>query len=127
MRKTMLAALICLLTAATAQAADLVWEYSQDDQAKILGFRIIFTDTAAPDIQYSHLVPDPAARRVVDIDHTLHLVPAHEYNFRCRAYNASGESGDSNTVGHTAPAWQPPQNRYPLAGNVNRPTEATVQ
>jgi hypothetical protein len=114
-----------LTLAGSALAADLQWEYSTADEAKITGFRILSTDVNLGKT-YSASFPDPALRTVKDITTTLHLIPSHEYKFTARAYNLAGESPDSNEVSWAVPPWKPPVDSHPVKIEIPAPASILI-
>ena len=122
--KRFLLMILVLAFAGTAAAADLQWEYSQEDEAKIKGFRIHYKDINLSGTAYKKDFPDPSLREVRDITTTLKLWPSHKYSFTCRAYADTGESGDSNEVSWLVPPWKPGPDVTPI--KIEIPAPATI-
>ena len=120
--------LAILVIAPVVQAADatLEWQYAKEDEAKINGFRILYTDVNLGS-KYTHTIADPTARSVENITSTLHLIPSHQYKFTCRAYAGEGESPDSNEVTWDVPAFVPPADSHPVTITINAPAKITIQ
>lgn len=116
-----------LLVPVLASSADLMWDYSAEDQAAISGFRLLFWDVGNEEEIFSYLVREPEARLIPDMETTLHLLPGHEYNFKLRAWNTEGESADSNIVYFTMPGWVPPDDRFPSGDGKSEPSNLKVQ
>lgn len=122
MKRAILVVSILLIAAGAmaAQRYDLQWQYDQADEAKISGFRILYTDVNAGK-SYSKSFAEPSRRSIEDIVTALGLIPSHEYRFTCRAYAGEGESPDSNEVSLTVPPWTPPVDRQPVSIEIPAP------
>jgi len=126
--KTLAMALAVLFVATPAMAAeriDLAWEYDAAAEARIDGFRILYTDVNTGD-EYSYKVPQPSARSVEDIITTMKLIPSHTYRFTCRAYAGEGESDDSNQVQYEVPPWVAPEDSHPIRIEIPAPGSIVI-
>lgn len=108
-----LAWLLILLLAYPAQAkrVTLEWDYTEEEQAKITGFKLYRTTQVdaegAPDFQHAEAVVAkiaPDQRRHITED----LAPSTLYYWAITAHDEENESGLSNTVQYQTPdKWQP--------------------
>ena len=120
MKKLLLAFLLVLFTAIPALAASLVWDAST---GQVDGYIVYFGPTSGDHAQFHYDVGTPTT---CDID-LLNLVPGTEYTFTVRAYNSAGESGDSNAVTYTRPAYSPPANVLPTSVDIPEPAGNLTQ
>jgi len=106
MKKLIFTLLVCLLTLVplAACAATLTWEHDGAD-----GFIIYYTDGTN---SYNYNVVGDV--RECDLG-LLNLVPGTEYTIHATAYNATAESGPSNTATYTREVFVPPTNVLPVA------------
>jgi len=125
MRKIFITALIILTILAgtlSANAASLAWDYT--DSSNITGWVCYYQATSDTSKTYSYTLNDPAAR-TMDIS-ALQLIPGTEYNIWLTAYNANTESGPSNTVDFTSPAFTPPPDSHPVTITIEAPATVTI-
>ena len=120
MKKLLLALLFVLFMAVPAFAASLVWDAST---GAVDGYIVYFGPTAGDHAQFHYDVGTPTT---CDLG-LLNLVPGTSYTFTVRAYNTAGESGDSNAVTYTRPAYSPPVNVLPAATDVPAPAGNLTQ
>jgi len=126
MKKTLLitamAILMILAGTLSANAASLAWTYT--DSSNVTGWVCYYQATSDTSKTYSYTLNDPAAR-TLDIS-ALQLIPGTEYNIWLTAYNTSGESGPSNTVDFTSPAFAPPPDSHPVTITIEAPATVTI-
>ena len=102
---------LCLLSLVISNvvgAANLRWDSSEGD---VDGY-IVYYGTSGEG-EYTENINVGNVMEVLDIDNTLHLHPGETYTAIVRAYNDKGESGPSNSVEYTAPAFTPPDDKLP--------------
>ena len=117
-----MAILMVLMGALYANAASLAWDYT--DSSNVTGWVCYYQATADTSKTYSYMLNDPAAR-TMDIS-ALQLIPGTEYNIWLTAYNTAGESGPSNTVDFTSPAFTPPPDSHPVTITIEAPATVTI-
>ena len=100
-----------LLAPFSAFGASLVWDAST---GTVDGYIIYYTDGTN---QYNY---NNGQSLSCDLSN-LNLAPGVEYTFTVRAYNAAGESGDSNSITYTREPFVPPANVLPVS--VDTPTD----
>ena len=119
---TAVAILMILVGALSASAASLAWTYT--DSSNLTGWVCYYQATSDTSKTYSYTLNDPAAR-TMDIS-VLQLIPGTEYNIWLTAYNANAESGPSNTVDFTMPAFTPPDDSHPVTITIEAPATVTI-
>ena len=120
MKKLILAFLLVLFITVPAFAASLVWDAST---GQVNGYIVYFGPTSGDHAQYHY---DNGTDTSCDMSN-LNLVPGIDYTFTVRAWNTAGESGDSNSVTYTVPAYSPPANVLPTAVDVPAPAGNLTQ
>lgn len=97
-------------------AADLQWDDPGEQWEIITGYIIYFTDGVEQyniTLDKTDLIRSNGTITYVDIEDKLNLAYGTSYEFYATAYNASGESGPSNTVNFTRDGFVPPMDRLP--------------
>lgn len=105
-----LCAALCLSLASASQAARLVWTAST---GAVQGYTVYYHDTGVPvtpETEYHRNLPSTPTE--YDLA-GLNLQHGKTYQFCLTAYNSAGESGRSNTVDYTVPAYAPPADLLP--------------
>lgn len=120
MKKLLLALLIILFMAAPAFAASLVWDAST---GQVNGYIVYFGPTSGDHAAFHYENGIATSCDLVN----LNLVPGVDYTFTVRAWNSAGESGDSNSVPYTLPAYSPPVDVLPTAVDIPAPAGNLTQ
>ena len=127
--KAILLAFILLLATSVGHAADLVWDYPADWN-DLSGYVVYFNEVGDTDTPYNKtltkndVTQDGTDVTYADIDDKLNLQFNQPYNFYITAYNASGESGPSNSVSYERSGYDPPADNLP-APVVSSPSSST--
>jgi hypothetical protein len=124
--------IILLLISATAQAADLTWDYDAAQNSITKGYTVYFSDGTN---QYNksflkeETVVDGAAQKVTEIESKLNLKHGTQYSFSLTRYNDSGVSDPSNTALWTRLGYVPPADVLPVAptGSPNQTINLKVE
>ena len=123
MKKIIFSILAILLFCVNVNAATLVWTPGPSGVTnEAVGFTLYF---GAEDNKTEYNVTVPVDVTSVDID-VLGLAHGIEYFFVVRAYNDVGESGPSNEVSYTLPAYAPPEDNLPFGASLDIPETAVV-
>jgi uncharacterized protein YxeA len=117
MKKIFIIAMVFLLMAFNAYAGDVIAEWEHEGGAD--GFTLYFWKTADPANVFNKTVADGDAREMAVGQEEL-FAKGVEYSFKLNAYNAEGQSGDSNLVAWTRPgeAYVPPADKMPTSIEV---------
>ena len=107
--KKLLTVLAIVLMASVVSAATLKWDASTGD---VDGYIVEYlAGNAFPDGVDPFTALTPAIEYNID---SLHLETGVEHIFRVRAHNSTGQSGPSNSVSYTRPAFLPIENLKPF-------------
>lgn len=120
MKKLLIGIIVLLMGVATANAADLQWDFPTDWN-DLTGYIVYFNEIGETDTPWTKTVlkDDPAISQdgasvtYSDVDDKLNLQFNQPYNLYITAYNNSGESGPSNIVSYTRTGYSPPADSLP--------------